>query len=131
MMNTTRKYHRLLGFPNSVLPKLLTGTVHVEYTEHAQEAAHDNGLCLQQLPATLQIQRHQIIEIALDGDDQPIKQLVRIPFRCGADLCIALALDGGVRAKTLWLQDTCDTHETLNRSQYSIPARSHLAERRL
>lgn len=121
-MNNTRKYHRGVGFPVNVLPQLWVGLLRPEYSTHAQAAARDEGLCTQDLPFELQIKRYQIVEIEVENAEL-VKQLVRVPFRCGADLCIALKLDstGRLIAKTLWLQETCDAH--------SVPHCAHRSRR--
>lgn len=85
-------------------------------TKHALDKARREKF---KLPAYVDSSVGRIIEVATK-DGKPIKALQRIPYVGGKDLCLVVALDT-LKLVTAWLNNSTDTHETLDRGKYVCP----------
>jgi hypothetical protein len=113
---TTKLYHYQLGFPIAVnLPKRLK----VRYSQHALRAMKDDRYGLVQLSEVLDLSAAKVIELELDANEAPIKIVIRLPLDAERDACLAIAVQGTLMVKTVWVNLRSDAHKTLNLSRYS------------
>lgn len=108
-------YHAELGLP---LPEtsFKLGTVGLNYSAHAKEAAQTDRYGYISLPATLDTNRSKLIEVEVLGG-RIVKLVYRTRYNKEYDLVLAIALGG--RVKTVWLNSVNDLHKTLNSKVYS------------
>ncbi len=107
-------YHFEIGFPVVNLSGLQS--IGLQYGRHAIGRADAYGL--HQLPVCLP-NDYQLIELELI-EGAIVKLVVRLPYDKTRDIVLALNPNGFVR--TLWTNDTTDSHKTLDKSRYTQPA---------
>lgn len=111
-------YHRDLGFP-AVVETLFGKRLTFRFTHHARRACLTDRYGVITPPATLVIEKGQIIEA--DTDRTAIyKILLRVPHTAEFDLCMAILpnVGGESLVKTCWLNRVTDRHFTLDKSKY-------------
>jgi hypothetical protein len=105
-------YHADIGFPSTV--KLPATRI------HALQAAQDDRYGTIDLPAVLDTQAAELIEIETDGQGRIVKALYRLPHNDRCDLLMAVLM-GRRYVKTVWLNDRNDAHTSLDRLRYTTP----------
>jgi hypothetical protein len=100
------------------------------YSPHAKRAIREEGVMPADLPARLpESWEVEVIEVEVLGNEIQ-KWVLRFPVwrelmtfdgrPASYDLVMAVLLDGTV--KTVWLNQTGDTHRTLQRERYTVPS---------
>lgn len=118
-MITEKTFHYSIGLPsNFTRPEHL---VRLAYTLHARKrAAFKFGNELR-LPGALNLSKFQVIEVTMTGN-KVSKLVVRGAYTEKRDIVFVIVPR---RDKwlcvTVWPNDKCDIHKTLDRSKYSIP----------
>lgn len=104
------------------MPEWFTSPIwvgNVTHSRHAINAAQTDRYGVIDLPNKIDYTYGTIIEVEtefLNGDEQVIKQVWRIPYDDVRDLIIVVTTTGLV--KTVWFNLKNDKHKTLNRSKY-------------
>lgn len=115
-------YHVELGLPfNLNLPK----SIRVRLTEHAVKATTDDkygDIVLPLVRGELQLAGMKLVELET-LNDRPVKIVVRGSYAPNPKYDLVLVLTSSGILKTCWLNDSADSHATLNRSKYTIPAK--------
>lgn len=120
-------YHREIGFPKNwidLLPNSFTPThVKLSYGSHARQEALVDRYGEIKLPDSISFSREsgiKIIEMEV-ASGVVTKLVVRAPYDEDKDIIIVFQpQDGFVR--TVWFNQKTDTHSTLNKAKYNIPA---------
>lgn len=113
-------YHTDLGLPAGF--RLPNRAVELSYTHHAREAATDDRYGDIPLVPVLNLAHVRTIEVGMEGE-RVAKVVVRAELDDDFDIVFVLIpCRGPWRVKTVWLNEANDTHKTLNRSRYTIPA---------
>ena len=112
------KYHTEVGIPEDVQTQF--GQMLLDYSQHALQAAQNDRYGTIDLPRSLDTSKAQVIEVETDGK-RTHKVLYRVPYNNEYDLL--MAVDPRRRfVRTVWLNRNDDLHNTLDPSQYDIPA---------
>ena len=110
-------YHFQLGFPQGLtLPS--KGFLQLQYSAHAVKGSETHRYGMINLPAKVAFGACQLIEAEFQGGALA-KVLVRVPYTETLDLVLAVKPNGFV--KTVWLNESQDTHKTLNSGRYIKP----------
>lgn len=129
-------YHRDIALPAGAA-RLFAGVFRLELSRHAIHAAAEDRYGMPKLNRTIRILESQVIEVTYENS-RPIKAVVRIPYRHNSsealesksplDIVLVIfppteSLRGGrfvpeVMAKTIWLNESADTHKTLDKTKY-------------
>jgi hypothetical protein len=118
-------YHADLGLPSDFVAP--THRIEISYgahpDSHARAEARADRYGEIRLPKTLSLKRMKVIEVGVE-DGRISKILFRGRLDETRDLCIVLIPKGNKPwfAKTAWVNTTEDTHKTLDKSRYQIPA---------
>jgi hypothetical protein len=123
MTSNQNLFHAAIGFPSTF--RAHVGEFSLSYTKHAFHAAlNDKYLApgeVINLPHRLVVSTCAIIEIE-HSNYRTSKILYRAPYDSHFDLCIAVIPGVPMVVKTVWLQAKSDSHKTLDRTRYSVPA---------
>lgn len=115
-MNTTRLYHRDIGFPKLPMrPTLVT----LQYGSHARREALEDRYGDIKLPRQVLLKRETLVEIEMTGRSVT-KLVTRHHYDELHDLVIVLVPQNNF-VKTVWLNRKNDDHQTLDRTQYDRP----------
>lgn len=108
-------YHKDVYLPDTVRPRW--GLVELAYGPHSRKAAATDRYGAIALPAFLDTDRAELIEVETNLIGQPVKALYRTRYSWQYDLCIVVNFDGFVR--TVWLNEVNDFHYTLRDNKYA------------
>lgn len=126
-----KTFHKRIGFPKGLrVPKIL---VISSISQHARERIRERSLVI---PAIVDLSKENVSVIEVTGVEVngrfiPTKLLIRIvdlAFKKrglnGNDLCLSVALSAGegCRLVTAYVNDSVDSHATLDESRYAKPA---------
>jgi hypothetical protein len=113
-------YHFEIGFPQGFVSRI--GTVGLNYTQHALNAANTDRYGRLPLPKSIDTNKAICIEAEIDGG-HVLKLVYRMQLTIGLDLIIVVVPCGlNFKVKTVWANLSTDKHSTLNRSRYETPA---------
>lgn len=108
-------YHFKIYIPENL--KTRYGTLsRLVYSNHAKQAALNDRYGKINCPISLNTDTAQVIEVEAEGNIV-IKVVYRIPYSSQYDLCLAV-IPRQSFVKTVWLNDKCDLHKTLDMSKY-------------
>lgn len=111
-------FHRELGIPANLMAKLAGATLALNFSRHAMlECVRDKRGVIQP-PKQVTLTPANIVEVESDT----LKTLVRLPYKVGLDLVLAILPERGIgeaTVKTCWLNETTDAHSTLDKSKYA------------
>lgn len=101
------------------------GPLHLHYTRHALEAAHDDryGDLSRFLSERLLVAHGEVIEVECAMTGRILKRVIRHQVTDKLDLVWVVMHDGLV--KTVWGNLHDDHHRTLNRGKYVQAPRAH------
>lgn len=115
-------YHKDVYIPEGMREKIPL-SFRVEYSSHSlNEGEKDRkryGFKIINLRRNLSFKEADIIEVETDSYSNIIKVVYRERYNSEFDLVYAVSLIDFV-VKTLWLQKSDDTHNTLKRGKYEI-----------
>lgn len=100
--------------PDFELPK---GFIRLKYSFHALEEAKKDKYGYHGLPEFLEIDQAEVIEVETDSQGKPKKVLYRTPYTEEFDLCLVILIEECF-VKTVWLNESSDTHDSLNVKKY-------------
>jgi hypothetical protein len=113
-------YHRDIYIPEGMRERIPL-SFRVEYSKHSiDEAEKDRkryGLKILNLRRNLSFRENDIIEVETDSNSNIIKVVFREIYNSELDLVYAISLID-FKVKTLWLQKSDDTHNSLKRGKY-------------
>ena len=114
-------YHKDIGFPQNV--KMPEGTYELRnYSRHALRAAEDDRYGVaKDLPRRINMAQVDLVEIQVERNSV-VKAVVRADYDSRLDLVIVFmpqTPDNFV--KTVWFNEKCDQHKTLQRWKYDVP----------
>jgi hypothetical protein len=114
-------YHCEVGFPADLrLPSM--GNLRLQYSQHAKNAAADDGWLMVGLPAYVPLHKATPIEVETDSNGKAVKVVYRMAFNKQKDIVLAVKITTRPAiVKTLWFNDVQDKHRTLNVSRYDRP----------
>ncbi len=120
-----RLYHKDIGLPPAAVAALPRRREVLTYTQHARRAAETDryGDLSRWLPRLLDFRCVTVVEVGLeDGTLRHVLVRYTMPGTAPAlDLVLALKrLPGQWIVKTVWANETNDTHNTLDRSRYAV-----------
>lgn len=100
-----------LGLPHGVFP--------LRYTRHAEHAAKTDRYGAAPLPTKINTLHAKVIEVETTDAGEVNKIVYRLPVSFDLDICLAvLPRRGGFVVKTVWQNETFDSHKTLNVNRY-------------
>jgi hypothetical protein len=112
-------YHKQIGFPKS-LNLLDLYNLNVQYSNHAKTASLDDRYGKISIKETVCFLKSEIVEVETFDNKKVAKVVVRIPYDNNCDLVMAIQMENQM-VKTVWLNQKCDAHRTLDRSKYDCP----------
>ncbi len=112
----------LYHFQVHIPPMLRESTTYcLKYSKHAQNAVQQDRYCRKtgfKLPAVLNTEKALLIEVGLDPASRRVtKRVYRTRANSKLDLVLVVQPDGTVR--TVWFNERCDRHHTLDRARYA------------
>lgn len=111
-------YHYTIGFPKQFT--VPNKSLELYYSRHARQASISDQYGTIELPNKINLATTKIVEIEIcDSTARVLKLVVRQNYSAALDLVLVVNPNGFVR--TVWLNETQDTHKTLNRAKYSRP----------
>ena len=112
-------YHFEIGFPKDMPTSF--GTILLDYSRHAIEAAQGDRYGAIELPRILDTKKAKLIEVEVVSG-----RVTKVVYRCNHchnyDLIMAI-VPHTRKVKTVWLNSNRDKHKTLNRNKYTTPCR--------
>lgn len=113
-------FHHKIYWPTQVQSLIPTGTLKLNYTNHARFESKIDRYGKINLPLHLNTSQALCIEAELDGNKR--KFVFRMPFTNKHDLTmVLLKVNDGWLVKTCWLNSVNDQHKTLNSRNYVQP----------
>jgi hypothetical protein len=110
-------YHYKVFLPATL--RLPFGTFPLRYTRHAEQAARTDRYGVAPLPSRLNTRFAKVVEVETDDRGTVQKIVYRIPVSFELDLCLAVIPENGTfRVKTVWQNESRDSHATLNVNRY-------------
>lgn len=112
-------YHFQVGFPKGFISRI--GTVPLQYTKHAQDAAAADRYGALKLPTSIDTNKAICIEAEIESG-RVLKLVYRLGYTDTLDLIVVVVPCGlSFRAKTVWANLHTDKHATLNSERYTQP----------
>jgi hypothetical protein len=111
-------YHYLIGFPKDFQFPIAKRSL--RYTDHALFEANKDGAI--DLPSVITPSRGKLIELNLTREFP--QYVYRFQYSNTKDLVMVLSAKTPLHwtVVTVWLNNTIDAHESLDRTRYAIPA---------
>ncbi len=111
-------YHYQIGFPKDF--QFPTAKRSLRYTHHARIESKRDGVI--NLPSVINPSSGKLIELNLTR--QFPRYVYRFPYSNTKDLVMVFSAETPLHwtVVTVWLNDTTDSHKSLDRTRYAIPA---------
>ena len=115
-------YHKELGF-GKLADNLYGKSFRLNYSGHAKRSClEDRYGIISKPPFQATITKENLIELETNQFGGPVKAVIRLPYDSKFDVVLAIIPDFNVATvKTLWLNESNDSHFTLDKSKYNKP----------
>jgi hypothetical protein len=114
-------YHAEIGFPVGLkLPSFPFGLWPTKHTRYAADSDRYGDMALPDAIDPRDKKRVKVVEVKTRDDGTPYEVLYRVRYSSNLDICLVVILDGFM-VKTVWFNERCDAHRSLDRSRYDVP----------